>query len=67
MSQKRMRIWRHNGLLGSISMAEHICNNIDHMDSTSDEAKQLSYEIAVRLNKLYDEIQNNRIDPPEEV
>jgi hypothetical protein len=59
---KRNRIWRHNGLFGSVRMAEMAMTAIIKADSTTPAAKKLADELRPQLSVLYRLLQK-RIDP----
>jgi hypothetical protein len=59
---KRNRIWQHNGLFGSVRMAEMAMYAIIKADSTTLETKKLADELAPQLRVLYRLLQK-RIDP----
>jgi hypothetical protein len=62
--EKRMHVWRHNGLGGSVRMALVQMRKLQQSASTSPEAKRLASKIDGLLVVLQGEMRH-RVDPPE--
>lgn len=52
--------FRHNGLLGKLSMSYQTMNAIIASPSTSHEAKMLAYDIMSKLIDLHADVRTNR-------
>ena len=62
---RRMWIWRHNGFLGSVRMAETSIGNMARAGSLTPEAAMLAESIRLDLMQLK-ALLKTRIDPPKE-
>lgn len=60
MSEKRKRIWKHNGFQGSIAMAMRAMHDITRTDTVSPAGQQLADDIWCKLYDLGQELKNNR-------
>lgn len=58
---KRKRVWRHNGFLGTVSMAQKGMWNIMTSDTATPQAKELANELRNDLLALY-ELLKERVD-----
>lgn len=60
---RRQQRWSHNALFGHLRRAEIFTRLVQQRPSTTHRAKDLAYEIEIRLIELHAELKT-RIDPP---
>lgn len=58
---KRMKIWRHNALLGQVRRAQITGNAVQDAETTTPKAKQMGHDISMIASLLLTELKN-RID-----
>lgn len=61
--ERRMRIWRHNSLLGHVAMARSNMRAIETVSTTSARAREIAGKIRDLLEDLDKELRETRIDP----